>query len=127
MAVTMDELAAIVTTAIKTGQVEAYQELLAPDARWGPGDQPEWGCHNRKDILAWLKNSQGKGMRATVTEVMPAGDALLIGLSVQGTPGAVEAGGSAVRWQVLTVKDGLITDVSGFDNRAEAAARAGLS
>ena len=30
------------------------------------------------------------------------------------------------RWQVLTLRDGMVADILGFDNRAEAAAAAGL-
>jgi hypothetical protein len=51
---------------------------------------------------------------------------LLVGLDVTGTPAARDAGGTVQRWQVLTVKGGRITDIRGFDDRMEAAARAGV-
>jgi hypothetical protein len=70
--------------------------------------------------------AQAAGARATVIEVTPAAGALLVGLDVTGTPGATEEGGTARRWQVLTVSGGRVTDIRGFDDRADAAARAGL-
>ncbi len=60
----------------------------------------------------------GKDLRATGT--------LLVGLYVSGTPAAREAGGTARRWQVLTVQGGRILDICGFGDRTEAAARAGV-
>jgi hypothetical protein len=43
-------------------------------------------------------------------------------LDVTGTPPAREAGGTARRWQVLTVSGNRITDIRGFGDRTEAAA-----
>jgi len=62
-----------------------------------------------------------------VTEVCEGDGTLLVGLRVTGIARAHAAGGAVDRWQVLTVRDGLVTDVRGFDTRAEAAARARLS
>ena len=126
MASGVSELADLVRSALTEGDLDAYRELLAPDAHWGPADQPEWGCHNRNEILDWYKSARDGGMLATVHEVVPGAGSLLVGLTVSGTPAAQEAGGSAPRWQVLTIKDGRITDICGFDDRDEAAKRAGV-
>jgi hypothetical protein len=47
-------------------------------------------------------------------------------LEVTGTPAAREAGGAAERRQVLTLRGDRIVDIRGFDDRAAAAARAGV-
>jgi hypothetical protein len=57
---------------------------------------------------------------------LPCPARLLYGGQLRGTPAAREAGGTAQRWQVLTVKGNRITDIRGFDDRTAAAARAGL-
>lgn len=101
--------------------VQALFALLAPDVRWGAPDDVEGGCQNRKQVRSWYEAAFGRGVRATVTEVVPSGDRLLVGLSVSG-----RSDGAEERWQVLTVRDGLIADIRGFDNRPDAAARAGL-
>ena len=59
------------------------------------------------------------GARAVVTEVTAGPGTLLVGLEVTGTPGAREEGGTARRWQVLTVSGGRIADIRGFGDRAE--------
>jgi len=46
-----------------------------------------------------------------------------VGLDVTGTPAAREAGGTARRWQVLTVSGDRITGIRGFGDRTKAAAR----
>lgn len=78
------------------------------------------------DISTGAEPGAGGGVRATVIEVTATAGALLVGLDVTGTPDAAEEGGTTRRWQVLTVSGGRVTDFRGFDNRDEAAARAGL-
>lgn len=65
-------------------------------------------------------------MRAKVTEVVAGTGALLMGLKVAGTPAAIERGGEAERWQVMTVREGRVVDIRGFDDREVAATRAGV-
>jgi hypothetical protein len=48
------------------------------------------------------------------------GGRLLVSLTVRGTEGARERGGTALRFQVLSVRDGRIVDIVGFDDKAEA-------
>ena len=59
------------------------------------------------------------------------GDRILVGLRVTGLQAAgtrtpADRGGEAQRWQVLTVRDGRVIDIVGFDTRREAMARAGV-
>lgn len=89
----------------------------------GPGDAD---CRNRDQVIAWWASARAVGARAVVTEVTAGPGTLLVGLEVTGTPAAREEGGTARRWQVLTVSGGRIADIRGFGNRTEAAARAGV-
>lgn len=115
-----EALAGQVRAALESADLTAYKNLLAPDVHWGPPDSPRWGCHNREQVLAWYKTARRKGVRAKVTEVVVGRGSLLVGLDVTGRE-------DSVRWQVLQVRDdGLITDICGFENRNEAAARAGV-
>ena len=74
----------------------------------------------------WLPRRGAAGARAAVTEVTAGPGTLLVGLDVIGTPAAQDAGGTVQRWQVLTVSGDRITDIRGFGDRTEAAARAGV-
>jgi hypothetical protein len=123
---TVTELAEQVRDALEAGDLAAYQHLLAPHVRWGPADEPGAGCHNRSQVLGWYRSARDRGMSATVNEVVAGTDRLLVGLTVSNNQEPGDGGSGAARWQVLTVQDGLITDIRGFDDRDEAAARAGI-
>jgi len=120
-------LAGRVRSALESGDLDAIGNLLDPDARWGPPEGPgDDDCRNRDQVIAWWAGARAAGARAAVTEVTVGAGTLLVGLEVTGTPGAREAGGTAARWQVLSVKGDRIDDIRGFDNREAAAARAGV-
>jgi SnoaL-like domain len=120
-------LAGRVRSALETGDLDALRDLLDPGARWGAPEGPsETDCRNRDQVIAWWARAHAAGARAVVTEVTAGQGTLLVGFEVTGTPAAREAGGATGRWQVLTVKGGRVADIRGFDNRTEAAARAGL-
>jgi hypothetical protein len=120
-------LAGRVRSALESGDLDAIRGLLDPGARWGAPEGPgDADCHNRDQVIAWWAGARAAGAHAVVTEVTVGPGALLVGLDVTGTPAAHEAGGTAQRWQVLTVNGDRITDVRGFGDRTEAAARAGV-
>ncbi len=112
---------------MENADLEAFLRLCADNVHWGaPGDSGG-GCQNRDQVRSWYQSAWERGVRATVTEVVHGSSGLLVGLSVSGSPGADEQGGQAERWQVLTIRDGRIADICGFDDRTEAATRAGMA
>ena len=116
-----------VTLALESGDLDAIRDLLDPGARWGAPEGPhEADCQNRDQVIAWWASARAAGARAVVTEVTAGAGALLVGLEVTGIPAADEAGGAVERWQVLTLRGDRIADIRGFDDRAVAAARAGV-
>jgi hypothetical protein len=120
-------LAERVRSALESGDLDAIRDLLDPGARWGAPEGPnDADCHNRDQVIAWWASARAAGARALVTELTAGAGTLLVGLEVTGTPAAGEAGGAVERWQVLTVRGDRIADVRGFDDRAAAAARAGV-
>ena len=120
-------LAGRVRSALESGDLDAIRDLLDQGARWGAPEGPhEADCQNRDQLVAWWASARAAGARAMVTEVTVGAGTLLVGLEVTGTPAAREAGGAAERWQVLTVRGDRIIDIRGFDDRAAAAARAGV-
>ena len=54
------------------------------------------------------------------------GSRLLVGLTVMRPDGGGKRDAEAARWQVLTVREGRIVDIVGFDDRNEAVARAAV-
>ena len=119
MAPTMDQLASQVRQAMAAEDLSAFSELLHPDVTWGaPGADP--GCRSRGQVLAWYQRGREAGVRGSVFDVEVMGDRLLVSMSVRGTEDAQERGGKALRYQVLTVRDGRVVDIVGFDDKAEA-------
>ncbi|HET6874339.1 MAG TPA: nuclear transport factor 2 family protein, partial [Acidimicrobiales bacterium] len=113
-------------SAMENADLDAFLDLCADDVHWGaPGDF-HGGCRNRDQVRSWYESAFGRGVRATVTEVIQGPTSLLVGLTVSGSPAALEQGRQVERWQVLAIRDGRISDVSGFDRRAEAAQWAGI-
>jgi ketosteroid isomerase-like protein len=123
----LESLAVRVRAALDAGDLSGIEELLTPDARWGPPEEPEVGCRSRAEVVAWWSEARDRGMSATVTEVVAGPDALLVGLRVTTPPSETDPGGTSERWQVLGVREGKVADIRGFDDRAVAAARAGAA
>jgi ketosteroid isomerase-like protein len=120
----MDQLAAEVRKALAAEDVSAFAELLDPDVTWGAPGARNPTCKNRNQVLSWYERAREGGIRGSVFDVEVLGDRLLVSMSVQGTEGAHERGGSALRFQVLTVRDGRIVDIVGFDDKVEALSHA---
>jgi ketosteroid isomerase-like protein len=121
VALTMDQLASQVRMALAAEDLSAFADLLHPDVTWGaPGTNP--GCKNRNQVLVWYQRGRDAGVHGSVYDVEIMGDRLLVSMSVRGTEGAREGGEAALRYQVLTVQDGKVADIVGFDDKAEALA-----
>jgi ketosteroid isomerase-like protein len=120
----MGELAEQVRKALAAEDVSAFAELLDPDVTWGAPGARTPSCQNRSQVLSWYQRAQQAGVRGSVVDIDVLGDRLLVSLRVEGSEGARERGGTALRFQVLTVRHGRIVDIVGFDDRAEALSHA---
>jgi hypothetical protein len=120
---TPEVIARQVKAALEAADVSAFSDLLDPHVRWGAPDDPVPPCQTRDQVLTWYQRGRDDGVRASVTEVVVGDDKLLVGLRVVGRAAEDEP---VDRWQVLTLGGGLVVDIRGFDDRGEAAARAGV-
>ena len=125
--IALEELGERIKVAFNSADLGAFAGLLAPDTRWGAPDSQEADCRSREEVLEWWSRGRQSGARARVTEVVPGAGALLVGLHVSGTREAEQNGGETERWQVLHVESDQIIDIRGFDDRREAALRAGVA
>ena len=121
------EVAERIKVALQSADLEAFTDLLDPDVHWGAPDDDAPSCQNRKQVLGWYQRGRDDGVRADVTEVVPADNRLLVGLRVRRNPAAAAAGDAVERWQVMTIRGGRVVDIRAFDDRAEAARRAGIA
>jgi hypothetical protein len=118
----MELIAGQVKAALQTADLSGYRELLDPSVTWGAPDDTKPSCRNRDQVLAWYRRGRAKGVRAEVSETAVVGDKILVGLSVSGDQPSSESD-QTQRWQILTVKDGLVVDIRGFEERDTAISR----
>jgi ketosteroid isomerase-like protein len=115
---TMESLAAHVREAMEAVDLEVMRELLAPDARWGAPEQDVPTCRNASEILSWYELARANGVRAEITEVVVVNNTILIGLKILAT--SQTSAKVNTRWQVLSVDDGRIAEIRGYERRGEA-------
>ena len=116
-----------VRAALESPDPSRLRALLHPDVRWGAPDDASPSCQNRDQVLAWYQRGHEAGVRAHVTAADAHGDRILVAMRVTGARGAERLARAVDRWQVLTVRDGRIADIRGFDRRADAEALASAS
>lgn len=118
----MEHLARRVKVALETADLAAFSDILDANVRWGPPGDTSPPCQNRAQVLAWYQRGRASGATATVSEITVVGDRLLVGLVVRGNKDPREHGNEVLRWQLLTVRGGHVSDIVGFDRRDEAEA-----
>ena len=118
-------LSARVVAALEAADLEGLRELLAPNARWGAPEDVVPTCQNREQVIAWYERARDAGVRAKVFESRVVARNIVVGLRVNGR-GPDGSFDDAERWQVLSVRDGLIAEIRGYDDRDEAAASAAI-
>ena len=115
---TMESLAAHVRYAMEAVDLDVMRELLAPNARWGAPEQDVPTCRNATEILAWYELARENGVRAEITEVKVVKDTIVVGLKILAN--AHTKAKVNTRWQVLSVRDGRIAEIRGYERRGEA-------
>ena len=118
----LERVAHAVQLAYETEDVDSFAEFLDPAVTWGPPGDPRPPCQTREQVLEWYRRAQEAGASAHVSEVGLLGDRILLGLVVAETEEARGRGGRALRWQLLTVRAGLVVDIVGFEEKSEALA-----
>jgi len=117
----MADLSVLVKGALESGDLDSYSDLLAPDVQWGPPGDASPPCQSRRQVLEWYARGQRQGRLARNVEVAPKGSKLLVSMEVSSS----DASGTRRwidRWQVLSVEKGRITDIRGYESRADAIA-----
>lgn len=110
--------------AVEAADLDAIADLLDPLVRWGPAEWPDAGCRTRKDALRHYRQGKAAGASATVTELSPGDDKMLVALRVTGMRDAPEV--EVDIWQAITVRDDKIVDISGCPDRETAARLVGI-
>ena len=114
-----------VRAALDAADLEQFAELLDPRVTWGAPGDPSPPCQSREQVLAWYAQGRADGRRARIRHVATNDDKIMVTMSVMSPDGSGNTT-EADRWQVLTVANGRVTDIRGYDDEPAASAAAGL-
>jgi ketosteroid isomerase-like protein len=118
----MKMLATRVREAMQSADLGAMSELLAPDARWGAPEQTVPTCRNAQEILSWFEVARDNGVRADVTAADVVGERIVVALKIHANPSTAKRSKEQVRWQVMSVRDGRVSEIRGYEKRRDATA-----
>jgi ketosteroid isomerase-like protein len=93
-----------------------------------PGENPDGGTYRGEAARQWLKTWLDSFEEVTIesTEMIDAGDVVFAGIIQRGRPRGSDAVVEERSWQVTTIRDGVVTRVEAFLERAQALDAAGL-
>ena len=112
-------LAQRVSNAWAAADLDSIRDLLAANAKWGAPEQTVPTCQNRAQVLEWYEAAASAGARATILETTAYANAIVLGLNISGFSHS-EGDEPQVSWQALSVRDGLISELRGYESRDEA-------
>lgn len=118
----IDDAASLVDAiraALTNGDLESFSDLLDPNVTWSAPDDLAPSCRNRAQVLDWYARGRANGRHAHVLDITTRNDKVLVFLRVRSsrTPAGED---EPDRWQVLTVKDGRLVDIGGYEDVARA-------
>ena len=107
--------------AVSRGEFEPLEGLFAPDAKWRAGEDGEWNCENRARIIEVMRDNRAAGLTGTVEEVLELDGRLIVAFRPEHRPNRdgwpLENG---IRYIVLSIRDGLVSELKGCADRASA-------
>ncbi|MBS1860555.1 MAG: nuclear transport factor 2 family protein [Actinobacteria bacterium] len=109
-------------TALEQEDEELFASLLDPAVRWGGEEETPETCHSRGEVLAWYRKLKDAGISAKVADVIDRGDLVVLGLAVSRPERGPGSEIAPVVFQVFRLAEGLVVDIRGFPERAEALA-----
>jgi hypothetical protein len=118
----MATLATRVRVAMETIDLASMSEMLAPNAKWGAPEQEVPTCQNAQEILSWYDLARANGVRADIKEVVVNGEHIVVGLKVLANKEIDPKAKNRTRWQVMSVHDGRIAEIRGYETKGEATA-----
>ncbi len=108
--------------AIRRGDLDAIRELLDPDVKWHGGDpSDEFGCHNRKQALAWMGRARRQGSIGELVDVIDAGERVVVIMRRTGEDGQPELVAN-----LTTFHDGKVIEMVHYADPDEARRAAGV-
>ena len=104
--------------ALSRGDFDAVASVFAPQARWRAVEDGPWNCENRTQILNVMRENRARRvLEGEIEEVLDVGERVIVGFR----PARHDPEGwpldNGIRYVVLTLADGLVTEMKGCLNR----------
>jgi ketosteroid isomerase-like protein len=113
--------------ALSRGDLAPLENALAPNARWRAVQDGPWNCESRAAILDVMRHNLARGLSGRIEDVLPVADRVVVAFR----PDDHQPDGwpldNGIRYVVLTVAQGRITEMKGCANRKTALSYAGTS
>ena len=113
--------------AFARGDLTGATNVLDPNVRWYGAEDPdaETGCRNRDDALAFIQRALADGVTAEPLDFRDAGDRVVVVLQTHTPPEWGEQ--PEPHGELVTVRDGKVTEMIVYPTVYEALVAAGLA
>jgi ketosteroid isomerase-like protein len=113
--------------ALSRGDLAPLENALAPNAKWRAVQDGPWNCESRAAILDVMTHNLAAGLSGRIEDVLPVADRVVVAFRPDNhQPGAWPLD-DGIRYVVLTVAQGRITEMKGCADRKTALSYAGAS
>ena len=109
------------------GDIAAVRAMLAPEVRWHGAGDDQGGCQNREQALRWMSEGIARGIRVQLLEARELKDDRVLVLLQRNLPREGDPSGEppSPHGQILTLRDGKITEMVAYPTAEEAVGAAG--
>lgn len=109
--------------AMSRGDLSAFEQELAVDARWRAVTDGPWNCESREAILETLSRNLAGGVRGNIEEALQEGPRVLVAFRPETPPLDGERPlDDGIAYVVVTIRDGKLVELKGCVDRAAAEA-----
>jgi ketosteroid isomerase-like protein len=112
--------------ALMRGELEAIEDLMAPDLTWHWWKRGPWDCHSRAEALEVIRERLAQNAIGELREVTDLGEdrvLVVMGLRADSEVSAADLGlpeGRDENANVVTFRDGRVVAMQDYRSRAEA-------
>lgn len=113
--------------AISRGDLAPLEAALAPDAQWRAVYDGPWNCRNKIMILDAMKFNLANGLSGQLEEILEHGDRIIVAFRPDHHAPEAWPLDKGVRYMVVTVAEGKVTEMKGCLDRKVALEYAGAN
>jgi ketosteroid isomerase-like protein len=110
--------------AVTRGDLASLELALAPDAKWRAVEDGPWNCENRAMILRVMRRNLAEGRGGAIEHAFRVRQQVVVAFRPTRHAPVAWPLARGLRYVVVTIRDGLITEMKGCSDRAAALAYA---